>query len=102
MVVCALISTEASIQLILLMVFNVTALVYYLCFTPSKFKTTNYLNSFIHLSMIAYEIVLFMYNISDKSATYQNTISIGLFIVVGLTVFAVLVWMIYRLVVFVR
>jgi hypothetical protein len=54
MVGCALISPEVSIQLILLMVFNLTMLIFTLCFKPSKNSPTNYLNAFIHLAMIIF------------------------------------------------
>lgn len=102
MVGCALISPEVSIQLMLLIVFNITMLVYTLCFKPSKSNATNYLNAFIHLAMITYEIVLFLYQVSEKSSAYQNTISYGLFSIIGVTVLTVFAWIIYRLVLFVR
>jgi hypothetical protein len=102
MVGCALISTQYSIQLILLIVFNIVMIVFTLCFKPSKHNATNYLNAFIHISMVLYEIVLFVYGNSSMSASYQNTISYGLFAIIGATVLTVFAWIIYRLILYIR
>lgn len=52
LIACALISPEVSIQLILMMVFNMIMVIYTLCYKPSKSNATNYLNIFIHLAII--------------------------------------------------
>jgi hypothetical protein len=102
LIACALISPEVSIQLILMMVFNMLMIVYTLCYKPSKSALTNYLNIFIHTAMISLEIVLFLYQISEKSSAYQNTISYASFAIIGVAAIAVFVWIFYRLVVYIR
>jgi hypothetical protein len=52
MVGCALIAPEVAIQLILLIVFNLTMLIVTLCYKPSRNAPTNYMNAFVHLAMI--------------------------------------------------
>jgi hypothetical protein len=52
--------------------------------------------------MITYEIALFFYQISDKSSAYQSTISYGIFAIIGISVLAVIAWIVYRLVLYVR
>lgn len=52
MVGCALIAPEVGIQLILLIVFNLTMLIVTLCYKPSRNGPTNYMNAFVHLAMI--------------------------------------------------
>ncbi len=99
---CILITGEASVQLILLMVINVAYLIYTVCYTPSKNKLTNLLNSFLMIGLIVCEIVLFIYNTSNKNSSYQNTISVALLSIMGLLVFVTLVWIIYRLIVYIR
>jgi len=72
---CILIAPQAATQLILLIVFNLVYIIYTLCYTPSKSKLTNIINTTIHVFMIAYEIVLFIYSISDMNSNYQMVIS---------------------------
>lgn len=76
--------------------------IYSLCFKPSKNNPTNYMNASIHSIMVIYEIVLFIYNTSTKSAAYQNTISYTLFGMIGIAVITVIIWIFYRLVLFIR
>ena len=89
-------------QLVLLMVFNLVYLIYTVCYTPSKRSVTNYLNVFLMFTLIVCEIVLFIYSISDMNADYQNLISIVLLCLMGLMILAVLVWIVYRFVLWVR
>lgn len=102
MVGCALIAPSVSIQLVMLAVLNLTMLAFIICFRPSKHKATNYVNAFVHISMIIYEIVLFIYSNSSMTPSYQNTISYGLFALIGVTVFVIICWIIYRLVLYTR
>jgi hypothetical protein len=97
-----LIAGEISVQLVLLMVFNMVYLLYTLCYVPSKRSITNYLNIFLMAGMVVCEIVLFIYSISDKNSNYQNTISIALLSIMGFMVIVVLLWIIYRLILFIR
>jgi len=99
---CALIFPEVSIQLMLLMVINLTYIVVTLCYKPSRNAPTNYVNVFVHLVMIGMEIVLFFYQISTKSYTYQTTISYVLLSLIGVAVLAVFAWALYRSVLFIR
>jgi uncharacterized membrane protein len=46
--------------------------------------------------------VLFIYEASSKSTTYQNTISYGLFAIIGGALLTVAAWIIYRLVRYIR
>jgi len=102
MVGCILIAGDVTVQLILLIVFNLVYLIYTLCFTPSKNTLTNMLNAFLMVGFIALEVVLFIYNNSTMSASYQNTISIALLSIMALMLFVVILWIIYRLVGFIR
>lgn len=52
--------------------------------------------------MIIYEIVLFIYDTSDKNTTYQATISLVLLSLMGVAIVIVVGWMLYRLVTFIR
>ena len=52
LVACALIAGTPSVQLILLMVFNLSMLIYTAYYTPSNNRVTNYLNGFIYLAFI--------------------------------------------------
>jgi hypothetical protein len=97
-----LITGDASVQLILLMVFNLVYLIYTVCYAPSKNKITNMLNIFLMVAFIVCEIVLFIYNTSNKHTDYQNVISYVMLGLMGLMIITVLVWIIYRLIVFVR
>lgn len=101
-IACILMAPQVSIQLILLMVFNIVYIIYTLCFMPSKSKLTNILNTTIHSFMILFEIVLFVYNISDKSSAYQITISYVLLSLMGTLIVFILAWVVYRLVMFIR
>ena len=102
MIACALIVPEPRMQLFLLMVFNLFNIAYTYCYTPSVYRYTNYLNIFIHLSMIVYEIIFLLYSVSDQSSVYQQTISIALFIIIGIVMMVVIIWMIYRMIVAIR
>ena len=97
-----LISGEVSVQLVLLMVFNLIYMIYTLCFTPSKWSVTNYLNAFLMTGFIVCEIVLFLYSISDMNANYQELISIVLLALIFLMILVVLVWIVYRFILFIR
>lgn len=99
---CILLASEITVQLILLMVFNLVYMIYTLCYTPSKNKITNALNAFLMTGMIVIEIVLFIYNTSDKNSDYQELISIVLLALMGVLVLAVIVWIMYRLIVYIR
>jgi len=99
---CILIFPEAGIQLVLLMVFNLVCIIYILCYTPSTSKLTNALNITIHLFMIIYEIVLFIYSISDMNSNYQMTISLVLISLLGILIGLVIIWIIYRLIMYIR
>ncbi len=52
--------------------------------------------------MIIHEIVQFIYLNSSMSSSYQNTISYGLFAIIGVTIGVVLLWIIYRFIVYIR
>lgn len=97
-----LISGEASVQLILMMIFNLIYLIYTACYAPSKNKLTNALNILLMLGLIAIEIVLFWYSTTTMDTTTQNTYSIVLLSMMGTLVALVLVWIIYRLIVYIR
>lgn len=97
-----LITGDASVQLILLMVFNLVYLIYTVCYSPSKNKITNALNIFLMAGFIVCEIVLFIYNTSNKNTAYQSVISYVLLGLMGLMIITVLIWIVYRLIVFIR
>jgi hypothetical protein len=61
MIACALTVPEGKMQLFLLMIFNLFNIIYTYCYSPSVYRYTNYLNIFIHFSMIIYEIVFLFY-----------------------------------------
>lgn len=102
LVAFALINPLASLQLILLIVFNLVVVIYYLCFKPSKSKISNYLNAFLHIAMILVEMVLFIYSTGDMTSESQTSTSYGLFAIMGISILSVLGWIIYRLIVYIR
>jgi hypothetical protein len=101
-VACVLIAGDVSVQLILLMIFNLVYMIYTLCYSPSKSKLTNGLNAFLMVGFIVCEIVFFVYNTSTMSASYQNLISIVLLSIFGIMVLLVVVWIIYRFILYIR
>ena len=52
LVACSLIASSPSVQLVLLMVFNLSMLIYTVYYTPSNNQATNYLNGFISVCFI--------------------------------------------------
>lgn len=84
------------------MVFNLIYIIYTVCYSPSKNKLTNALNSTLMVCFIVIEIVLFVYSGSSMTSSYQNTISLVLLGLMGLMVLLVITWIIYRFIVYIR
>lgn len=97
-----LISGEVSVQLILLMVFNLIYLIYTACYAPSKKMLTNALNIFLMAGLILIEIILFAYSTTAMSTDQQNIFSVILLSIMGTLVVTVLVWILYRFIVYIR
>ena len=95
----ALLIENMQVQLILFLVFNLIFLLYFLIFKPSLYKVTNRLNIFICLFFIAIEIVLFLFTITLKTSSDQETISIVCLALEGLMILIIIIWMIYRFVI---
>lgn len=51
-VACSLIAESPSIQLILLMLFNLCVIIYTCMYSPSKNRVTNYLNILLHFTFM--------------------------------------------------
>lgn len=57
---------------------------------------------FVSVGLIAYEICLFIYGITDKGASAQNQWSLILLIIAGIVLTGILFWIMYRFVMFIK
>ena len=91
-----------SVQLVLLIVFNLVYLIYITCYSPSTSKLTNLVNAVIYSGFIICELLLFTFQMSDKSGTSMNSYSLALLAIMGCMVLLTLFWIIYRAILHVR
>jgi hypothetical protein len=75
---------------------------YNLIYKPSLSKITNYINMFVSLGFVAYEICLFAYGLTDKGATIQQQFSLILLAIPGVVLVGIIAWILFRLFLFIK
>lgn len=70
---------------------------YNLIYKPAQSKMTNYMNMFVALGFVGYEICLFAYGLTDKGATVQQQFSLMLLAIAGVVLVGIIAWILYRL-----
>ena len=73
-----------------------------LIFKPAVAKGTNYINMFVSLGLIGYEIALFAYGLTDKGAVIQQQFSLILLAVPGVVLVALAAWILFRLFMYIK
>ncbi len=75
---------------------NLVYFFFNLIYKPAISKATNYINMFVSLGLIAYEISLFVYGLSGKTSDIQETWSLALLSVAGVMLVIIVAWILYR------
>jgi len=81
---------------------NIVYFFFNLIYKPAISKLTNYINMFVSLGFITYEICLFAYGLSDKGAIIQQQWNVALLIVAGIILVGISSWILYRLFLYVK
>lgn len=84
-------------QVIIMMMVNFVFMSYYMCFTPSKSKITNYLNFSVEVGYILIEALFYAYfKLDTKNTDAQNGFSIALICIEALIIFISFIWLMYK------
>ena len=81
---------------------NAVYFFYTLIYKPAISKLTNYMNMFVSLGFVGYEISLFAYGLTDKGATIQQQFSLILLAIVGVILAGIIGWILFRLFMFIK
>lgn len=80
-----------------MIVMNLVYFFFNLIYKPAIAKMTNYVNMFVALGFVGYELVLFIYGLSEKGAGVQQQFSVLLLAIAGVVLAVVGAWILYRL-----
>lgn len=92
----SLLINEKSVQLVLLIIINLVYFFFTLIYKPALKASTNYINMFVSLGLIAYEISMFVYGLGDKTAGGQQSWSMVLLGIVAAILAVIVIWVLYR------
>jgi hypothetical protein len=99
----ALLLPSFQSQLVALLSINISFLVLYLCYKPSKTPLTNYVCLFLEVLLVLMEGVFFSYDkLDSKPVNSQLGFSVCMIILQGLSMLAILAWVVYRLILVIK
>jgi hypothetical protein len=81
---------------------NLLYFLFTLLYKPAIDQKTNYINMFVSVGFIVYEILLFAYGVSNATSAEQSTWSYALLIVAVLVLAGIICWMLYRLFIYIK